>query len=339
MRTLDAVTADRPAEFTESERRNCLTNRVLQLIVMPTEQCVFRCSYCFERFEHGRMETGTVEGIKKLLDRRAAELAWVAVDWYGGEPLLAADIVDDIQRHAQSLAARHPALHLRSSMTTNGYLLDHGRMSTLLSSGVDRFQIAIDGPPRIHDRRRLLANGDGTFDRIWANLLSARRQSRTFEITIRVQLDRETANALDEFLELYATAFADDPRFVLAFFPLRCTNGQGTSVVEYLDTAESESVPLEAQTRAAQMNLAFREPPASIACHAARGNSFVVRSNGDLSKCVVALSDPSNRVGRLKEDGRVEIDDLKINPWLRGLWSENAAELGCPLVGLPRVGE
>jgi len=283
------------------------------------------------------MAPRTVAGVKRLLDRRADELAWLAIDWYGGEPLLAADIVDDIQSHAQSLAAPNPDMRLRSSMTTNGYHLDHERMTRLLELGVDRFMIAIDGPPWIHDTRRTLANGRGTFDRIWANLLSARRQARTFEITIRVQLDRQTTDALDELLGLFESAFAEDSRFQLAFYPLRCTNGRGTSVVDYLDAAECESVPVEAQSRAAEMELAFRESPSSIACHAARGNSFVVRSDGGLSKCVVALSDPSNRIGRLCEDGRVEVDDAKLSPWLRGLWSEDPDELGCPLAEIPRM--
>ena len=39
---------------------SCLSNRRLELIVMPTEQCNFRCIYCYEDFRMGRMNSDTV---------------------------------------------------------------------------------------------------------------------------------------------------------------------------------------------------------------------------------------------------------------------------------------
>jgi uncharacterized protein len=302
---------------------------------MPTEQCNFRCTYCFEHFEHGRMKPSVVAGMKRLLDRRAAELALLEIDWFGGEPLLATDIVEEIQCHAQSLARRHSGLRLRSSLTTNGYLLDQSRMARLLELGVDYFHIAIDGPAEFHDRKRCLANGRGTFDRIWANLRAARVLDGAFQITVRFQLDRDNRRAITEFLKLFAADFGEDRRFELAFVPLRCTHAQAADAGAFFDEEESEAAPLEAQNRAEQMDLAVYGPPPAITCHAARGNAFIVRSNGALAKCPVALSDPGNLVGRLLEDGTVEIDDLKMNLWLRGLWSEDEAELSCPLIGLP----
>ena len=74
-------------------------------------------------------------------------------------------------------------------------------------------------------------------------------------------------------------------------------------------------------------------------CHAANGNSFIVRSDGRLSKCAVALSSPDNYVGRLLEDGRVKIDERKANLWMRGLWSEDKTELACPLIGIDSKSE
>ena len=72
-------------------------------------------------------------------------------------------------------------------------------------------------------------------------------------------------------------------------------------------------------------------------CHAATANSFIVRSNGTLCKCTVALDAPANRVGRLLEDGRVEIDTPAMTRWTRGLFSGESQALGCPLRGLPET--
>ena len=45
--------------------KTCLNARVLQLVLLPTEACNFRCVYCFESFEHGPMTPSVVIGIKR----------------------------------------------------------------------------------------------------------------------------------------------------------------------------------------------------------------------------------------------------------------------------------
>jgi uncharacterized protein len=69
-------------------------------------------------------------------------------------------------------------------------------------------------------------------------------------------------------------------------------------------------------------------------CYAARGNSFLVRADGRLGKCTVALAHPRNDIGRIHEDGTLEIDSARAWPWMRGLASGDARELFCPLEGL-----
>ena len=44
---------------------------VLHLILFSTEQCNFRCTYCYEKFLHGRMKPEVIEGVKRLVTRRA----------------------------------------------------------------------------------------------------------------------------------------------------------------------------------------------------------------------------------------------------------------------------
>lgn len=44
-----------------------LSNQSQELILFPTEQCNFRCTYCYEDFKLGRMSNGTVNGIKALI--------------------------------------------------------------------------------------------------------------------------------------------------------------------------------------------------------------------------------------------------------------------------------
>jgi len=57
-------------------------NDILKLTLFPTEQCNFRCTYCYEDFEIGRMSPDTIEGVKALIDTRARELTELHVSWF-----------------------------------------------------------------------------------------------------------------------------------------------------------------------------------------------------------------------------------------------------------------
>ena len=73
-------------------------NDQLQLILLPTEDCNFRCVYCYQNFEVGRMRPQVVDGIKHLVERRIGSLRVLEIGWFGGEPLFAYDIVLGLSR-------------------------------------------------------------------------------------------------------------------------------------------------------------------------------------------------------------------------------------------------
>jgi uncharacterized protein len=66
-------------------------------------------------------------------------------------------------------------------------------------------------------------------------------------------------------------------------------------------------------------------------CYAAQPNAFVVRSNGRLAKCTVALADKRNDIGSLTSDGRMKLDKGRLSPWHAGWNMDDPAQLACPL--------
>src|SRR5262245_53863113 len=171
----------------------CLVDDELDLILMTTVGCNLRCTYCYETFALGRMRAPVVSGIKQLIRRRIGDLRALRVGWFGGEPLLAIDIIDDVMTHVRGLAARYPSVCVSSDMSTNGYTLSQPRLQRLLDLGVRGFQVSLDGPAECHDRTRVKANGGGTFERIWSNLLAARQLSGDFGVTVRLHVHRDNA--------------------------------------------------------------------------------------------------------------------------------------------------
>jgi uncharacterized protein len=308
---------------------------------MPTEACHFRCTYCFEDFRLGRMPPGVVHALKVWLERRAPELEILQLSWFGGEPLLAMDLLEEVQGHALELARRHPPLVVQANLTTNGERLEPETFRRLLALRVTDYQITLDGPAEVHDRTRVLAGGGGTFARIWDNLVAMHEVEAEFSVVLRVHVHRGNRQRLPELLERCSEAWGGDRRFRVAFKAVFDPGLPGFDA-ETLLTHEEESETIEAlQVQAAELELVDPPRPGAPSgepgpvCYAAKANSFVVRSNGVLNKCSVALSSTDNQVGRLNEDGTVTIDGARMQHWIRGLFSGDAEERRCPMKERP----
>lgn len=317
------------------ELAGCLTSSRLHLILMPTEACNFRCVYCYETFQQKRMQPWVVTGVKRLIERRAGGLQRLTVSWFGGEPLLATDVIEDVMEHVAGLRRTRPQLAVASDITTNAYLLSPERAVRLLDLGVTQYQISFDGPREWHDRKRVRPGGKRTYDRIWEHLKRLRDLDRPYGVTVRLHVDRENEAALPEFLDALAADFGADERFELFVRALGRFGGPNDETLPTFDADGGRAAVDRIRTEAVSRGLRLKQtPPGTPICYAAHGNSFLVRSNGMLNKCTLTLEHPSNRVGRLREDGSVEIDRGRILPWVRGLNSGSAEELACPMRGL-----
>ena len=316
------------------EMRRALSNQNLHLIMMPTEACNFRCVYCYEEFRHKTMLPHVVQGVKRLLERRAPDLRSLSLSWFGGEPLLARRVIEDVMLSVRALAPEHPRLSVRSDMTTNGWLLTESVFARLLELGVSEYQITFDGTRAFHDRKRIRADGKGSFDRIWGNLLALRAVSAPFSVTVRLHLSRENVPCVDEFLDEYGAAFQTDSRFELFIRGLARLGGPNDESLPVFGDIEGKAVIEVVRHRARARGLKLLKPgPSDSICYAARGNSFVIRADGRLNKCTVALEHPGNQVGRIHEDGTLEVAPARMVMWMRGLHSGNPVELQCPMLG------
>jgi uncharacterized protein len=310
-----------------------LTDQRLHLVVMPTEACHLRCTYCYESFQTGRMAPEVVKGLENWIESRASGLHELTLSWFGGEPLLAQDLVLRVQQHALDLARRHPPLQVRANLTTNGHLLDRALFEELLALAIRDFQITLDGDGSVHDRTRKLSSGRGTFKRIWSHLVAMSAVSQDFRVLLRVHVHRENLDSLPRLLERCAAQWRGDGRFRLAFKPLFHPHRPGFDESLLLSSEEGTDAVEFLRLRARDLGLVEERigDPGEATCYAARGNSFVVRSDGRLGKCSVILDSPENQVGRLLPDGTVDVDATRLEPWIRGLFTGDQEERYCPM--------
>lgn len=318
--------------------RALLSHRLLQLILMPTEQCNFRCVYCYEDFQEGQMPRPVVEAVKALIARRISQLDLLSLDWFGGEPLLAFPVIEEVQGFARELVRNHPEVRLRGSITTNGSLLTRRRFERLLELGVRSFQISFDGTREMHDTTRRRLGGGGSFKAIWRNLLAVRRSMQPFDVKLRLQITRDNLHAIEQLLPLLARELAGDRRFSIIFKAIRRFGGPNDEELPTLPAEQEGEILGRLVARTIELGLnekqdVFARPGTLPGCYAAALGSYVVRSNGELAKCTVALSHPNNRIGALQPDGTVSIDSTKMTGWLRGALTGDTASMKCPKGG------
>lgn len=322
---------------------NLLSNKYFHLIILPTELCNFRCTYCYEDFAVGRMEKDTISSTKYLLEKRcASNLEVLKVSWFGGEPLTAKDIVLEISDYAMALSHKYPNLHYSGTMTTNGSLLDYNTASALADVGVKAYQISLDGPRDVHNKSRVRADGSGSFDRIWANLLAIRDSSLPISVLLRLHFTVDTFKLFDPLIEDIRREFIHDPRFSVFFKGIERLGGPNDTSIKVFSESDENQVIQSLTTKLFAGNLASTQNfslKKDYTCYAARPNSLIIRSNGDVGKCTVALYDERNKIGSLQPDGTIKVIPGRFAPWVRGVKTLDPETLACPLINLPSTKE
>ena len=264
-----------------------LSNEVLEIILMPTEQCNLRCVYCYEDFIIKHMPPHVVTSVKHFINSRLCDISQLHISWFGGEPLLAKNIIFDIGAFAVALCRDKPDLQLTSDMTTNAVLLDLEDAEALIRLKISAFQVSLDGPQHHHDKTRIKANGGGTFAKIWKNLLALRDSSLPFKMTLRVHVLADNQLSLEQFVDTLANEFGKDERFRLFLKPIAHLGGVNDLMVRIVDPKSEATFLNELYSRyqsASGGRTAVRDPGDPYVCYAARANSFVVRANGRVRK-------------------------------------------------------
>lgn len=308
-----------------------LNNSRLELILLPTERCNLTCSYCYEDHHLGRMRPQVVSAIKELLRKRCPELRQLRIAWFGGEPLLELPIIREISECARTLSQTHPQVEYQSDMTTNAYLLSPDVFVQLFEYGITTFQITLDGFENDHDQFRKRKNDQGSFATIWNNLLEIKELDLPVTIILRLHFSTRHLKNMDKLISEVNRHFGPCGGNMIfkIFFKQIC------NFTSEIPNGFSQ-FPLERQNEI-QADLYEKLHPDSIqfeqlpVCYAALANSFVIRPNGVLAKCSVALRDNRNMVGKIKETGQLEIDANMMSFWLRGLSSNDDRILACPI--------
>lgn len=305
----------------EQKYMDTVEENVLRLIILPTEQCNFRCKYCYETFEKGRMELSTQESLIKFVRKNIMRFSSMEVRWFGGEPLEALDVIENLSNAFISIC-RQSKRPYSAAMTTNGYNLTLDVFQKLYKLHVYGYQITIDGIEATHNNQRILINGQGTFERIIENLknIKINVKSGVPRFTIRTNFTKYMSQFIDEYLEYFSALFSDDFRFSFSFQKAADWGGERVKKIsgdlmdndfymELLKKIAKSNMRLDISSHGALMN------GKTCVCYANKRYSFVVGADGLIYKCTGDFKFEQNHVGQL-QDGEMILDSKRHSKWI-----------------------
>lgn len=141
-------------------------NGIQGVTIAPTMECNARCFYCFEHGAvQGTMTPDTADHVASfLIDNCKEKELYIA--WFGGEPLMAIDIIDRI--NAQLIDA---GIKVESTITTNGILINEEIVDKFFEWNLTRVQITLDGLGEQYNRiKNYQLDIDDPFEQIMNNI-------------------------------------------------------------------------------------------------------------------------------------------------------------------------
>jgi uncharacterized protein len=134
-------------------------------------------------------------GVEALLRVNPRQKALIS--FYGGEPLLAFELLQQVV----TLTGSYSAIPIEFSVSTNGLLLTPAIADYLVGHHFN-IGVSLDGPREEHDRNRVFRNGRGSFEDAYSNLTALLSRHPTYRrIVLLITYDGNTnIPALRSFL-------------------------------------------------------------------------------------------------------------------------------------------
>lgn len=284
---------------------NMLNNRYstksLSLTIAPTMDCNFACIYCYEKGKRKNvyMSEEVQDKIIDFIEQQAEYVDNVYIGWYGGEPLLAFDIIKNMSERIMKICKRRK-IEYNSFIITNGYNLSKDIAMDFEKMNIEFVQVTIDGPEDIHNIRRPLKSGQGSFNKILENL--GQIIDIFPNISLRINVDKKNVGRVDEVLnKLEEFNLKDKVSVYLGYIePTNDCYSQSTC----LDFSEYSYIEYQFNEKLEQkefINDKVHKYPVLKGnfCGADSISSLVIDPNGNIYKCWSDVGTNEYKVGNI----------------------------------------
>jgi uncharacterized protein len=287
---------------------NFFRTEVINVALLPTLQCNFKCPYCFEA-GHKKVKGGESKDyftiLEKFADQYFVHRKRVHISFFGGEPLLKKDELFSYMDYLLKQSKKNN-YELVYNIATNGYLLDRSTIRTMYKYTCDSLQITLDGKKESHNKLRILHNGGETFDIIVNNLKAAiqyaiKIKAKTHFI-LRINLFNQT---VDDIKTIFNSFTAEErKRIDMIFRPVFKTDC-------FSEVNENTSRDLKKfNDEAAKHGFGVLKGVNYLQCCEADGgiNFFYITPDLKMWKCLNNMSIETANIGFIDKTGTIQLN-------------------------------
>lgn len=169
----------------------------VQLFFITNYSCNFACTYCYQdQYNNPDQELNNevIDAFFRYIDSEfAGRRKYITI--FGGEPLLSSP---KQKKLITSMLERATDAKLDVCIVTNGYTL--ADYVPLLKSGrIREIQVTLDGTETVHNKRRFLKGGSGTFDKIVSGIDACLQNN--LNVNLRMVIDKENIENIKDLAQ------------------------------------------------------------------------------------------------------------------------------------------
>lgn len=278
---------DEYATMLNKERKNRQNEKpaLVELTVITTMKCNMSCAYCFEKGKRIGAYEGYVDDVILYIKNeimRNDNLKQLNIRWFGGEPLLDYELIEQISKEIiHFLYERN--IKYYGYMYSNGLLLTEEISEKLLELEIKEIRITIDGYAELYAKRRKVSKE--TLDKVIRNIEKAKQKIR-----IQFVIDKENA---DDSIRLNAELRErfknkENIKYYLGYTRLS---------EDELNAQEKERIDRELGKK----YVLPEKPKECRGCIANHKRNVIINVDGNLYRCDNEIGNIERKIGTLKE--------------------------------------
>ena len=305
-------------------------NTSLQFVIMLSDNCNYHCVYCFEENQLCKFGDMTIETQKDTIDfikrecEKVKKLEIVNIEYFGGEPTLCSDIIINI---SNELTPYFESLNVKyeSCIVTNGRFFNKEFIEKIKDCRLSLCQITLDGMPKSYAKLKGCKESD-----FYAVIQNIKDLQDKLHIQIRIHINHN----VDELKELMHFIAKEDLKVGIYYQHIKDMDLTAEEYQEAFAYYVEEVKEFEKFLKDNDYTHYFdnRFFKYTCACPANDSNRFAITNRGDLYRCPEQLTNPTLKIGNIKEGVlNKELDDYFVenNP----LPNENLDCKNCQIYG------
>lgn len=270
-----------------------INNSSPYIVIIPTTNCNFNCDYCYVKHSLGetKLSKNYIDAIIQYLKAHNKEYR---IEWFGGEPTLAKDLIQYFYNEAD----KENLKNCKSLLITNGSFSKS--FFPIIKNHISHIQFTFDGLYKTHnERKKSFLTSRSSFDKNIQNLdelykIIKNQESKMYlSIGIRCNIDKNNMNEFIQLREFLLSRYNN-------LFKVYCAKINGTSRIN-LTNKEYANFILKLYTNFGIVadNPLPKEDISFSHCGFVYQKSFTVAPSGELFKCPLDFEYENRKIAHL----------------------------------------